>query len=85
MGYDPAEVHTGEASSPAQLTVELHEDHRLYIAEDFFGWSAFICSDREQDTDLSGDGVEVGADHDPRAIAELSLSGLGLPIPAAQG
>lgn len=89
LGYRVTDVHTGEDDPDdgdpvlAQLMVELTGSRCLYICEDLLGWSGFIEPDHDGGRYASGDStVEVVSDHDPRAVAELVLSGLGLPVPA---
>ncbi|RCG26294.1 hypothetical protein DTL70_06770 [Streptomyces diacarni] len=88
LGYRVADVYTGDeesdgsAPAPAQLRVELDEGRSLYFCEDLVGWACWIWAEPEGPS-LSGE-VDIDSDHDPRAIAELGLSGLALPMPAAQ-
>lgn len=86
LGYRVVDVYPGDEDpddseqTPTQLRVELDEERSLYIIEDLMGWACGIWAEPEGPP-LSAE-VDISSDNDPRAIAELGLAGLALPVPA---
>ncbi|MER8233209.1 hypothetical protein [Streptomyces sp. NPDC094049] len=80
LGYRAADVLDGDEdpSCPTQMRVPLRDGQVLHIMEGFCGWESFIMDESQEPPVTCGQDVSIGADHDPRRIAELSLEGLGL-------